>query len=299
MAERQNGDYIDQVVPRRIRIIKLGGSAITNKQQFETLNSVNLESFLCELKQILDEDKAMSSDSPTGTILIHGAGSFGHFQAKDYSLAQGRTSSESLPLVGFSKTRESVRKLLALLMEGLLRFEIPAVALSPFPSWITCYGKNIVQSSISEIRELISMGFVVVMHGDVVIDHSQYFTILSGDLIANYLSEQLSPAYVTFLTDVFGVYDRPPTEKDAKLLETIELEQADGIPLCNPIFTCSLQHDVTGGMSGKLDNSIEIARRGIPVFIAKAGSPFSLAACKGIKPTKGTHIYQKRKTKET
>jgi isopentenyl phosphate kinase len=41
-------------------------------------------------------------------------------------------------------------------------------------------------------------------------DETQGCSILSGDLIISHLSEKLKPKYVTFLTDVDGVFNEPP-----------------------------------------------------------------------------------------
>ncbi len=54
-------------------IIKLGGSACTFKQTFETYNHENVQKFSEQLSEICNGD---SSYKP---LAIHGAGSFGHF----------------------------------------------------------------------------------------------------------------------------------------------------------------------------------------------------------------------------
>lgn len=47
--------------------------------------------------------------------------------------------------------------------------------------------------------------------------------------------------------------------------------------------TSALSHDVTGGMLGKLQSGRDIALRGIPVFLTKAGSDEMLQICTGTK----------------
>uniref|UniRef100_A0A2P2K327 Aspartate/glutamate/uridylate kinase domain-containing protein n=1 Tax=Rhizophora mucronata TaxID=61149 RepID=A0A2P2K327_RHIMU len=73
------------------------------------------------------------------------------------------------------------------------------------------------------MAKAIDSGFVPVLHGDAVLDEAQGCTILSGDVIIRHLAAYLKPRYVVFLTDVFGVYDRPPSEPDAILLREIEI----------------------------------------------------------------------------
>merc|ERR1711865_515192 len=55
-------------------VVKIGGSAGTHKSRFETLNKVALEAVADQLK--------VASDSGQRMAVIHGAGSFGHQQAK-------------------------------------------------------------------------------------------------------------------------------------------------------------------------------------------------------------------------
>lgn len=70
-----------------IRIIKLGGAAFTEKSQRETLHD-NFNVLLSSLSSALaisheeKEDNERAEGVSVGTILIHGAGSFGHFDAK-------------------------------------------------------------------------------------------------------------------------------------------------------------------------------------------------------------------------
>ena len=62
-------------------IVKAGGSALTKKSVLETLNADSLE-------RISGSIAALTSRG-FRIVLIHGAGSFGHFQAKTYALSHG------------------------------------------------------------------------------------------------------------------------------------------------------------------------------------------------------------------
>jgi isopentenyl phosphate kinase len=72
-----------------IRIIKMGGAAFTDKSKRETLHD-NFTVLLSALVKALTptreekEDKAEKEreEGSVGTVLIHGAGSFGHHDAK-------------------------------------------------------------------------------------------------------------------------------------------------------------------------------------------------------------------------
>ena len=54
---------------------------------------------------------------------------------------------------------------------------------------------------------------------------------------------------MVFLTNVDGVFDRPPEEGDARLLEEIGV-RADGRLDVNDIRMNRLDHDVTSGLEG-------------------------------------------------
>ncbi|GJM93038.1 hypothetical protein PR202_ga09556 [Eleusine coracana subsp. coracana] len=84
------------------------------------------------------------------------------------------------------------------------------------------------------------------------------------------------------LTDVYGVYDRPPTDPNAVLLREIEVDDNGSWSIVKP---ASLQgnkngveisvaaHDTTGGMETKILEAAMIARLGIDVYITKPKSP--------------------------
>lgn len=64
-----------------MKIIKFGGSAITYKTDFEYINADALQRLCRELATVAGS-----------YVLVHGAGSFGHYQAKQYGVAAGGTS---------------------------------------------------------------------------------------------------------------------------------------------------------------------------------------------------------------
>jgi len=249
----------------RLRIIKLGGAAITEKAQHEVLNESVLESLTNKLHDVY-------VSAPL--ILIHGAGSFGHFEAKKYKVSQGfpeGRNGNSEILKGISLTRQSVTKLNAIVVSYLIKVGIPAVGVSPFGTWRTKTGQ-VVSNNVTEIQKMVEHGLVPVLHGDVVLDDAQGCSILSGDLIAEILSEVLSPQFVVFITDVPGVYDLPPSNQNAKLQSNIIVnEEEKGLHGQHFAETGVVhEHDVTGGMVSKLNSALSIARKNIKVFIVNA-----------------------------
>lgn len=85
-------------------IVKLGGAAVTDKGSFETLNQSALEQSVQQLKILYD--------AGTKFIVVHGAGSFGHFQASLSSVQNGGIENKSVR-DGFAKTRFLLFSMLA------------------------------------------------------------------------------------------------------------------------------------------------------------------------------------------
>lgn len=71
--------------------------------------------------------------------MVHGAGSFGHFEASQYGITKPDTPQQTL-LEGFAKTRRSVTWLNHLVVSALIEAGIPAVGVSPFGMCYSCNG---------------------------------------------------------------------------------------------------------------------------------------------------------------
>ena len=75
-------------------VVKLGGSAVTRKDRFETLNRRVLASTAQQLRA-----------TRGSAVLVHGCGSFGHFQAHEFGIAKG-TAHPTFSWLGFAKARD-------------------------------------------------------------------------------------------------------------------------------------------------------------------------------------------------
>ncbi|PKA65582.1 hypothetical protein AXF42_Ash005916 [Apostasia shenzhenica] len=270
-------------------IVKLGGAAITCKNELERINEESLVAVCHQLRESMAPAKAAGgaakilgmdwsrrpdshivsvSDEFDGRplldvdgsfIIVHGAGSFGHFQASRSRVHKGGLH---LPLVqaGFVATRISIAS-----------------------------------ADVSQIVSALGAGFVPVLHGDAVLDHSQDCTILSGDVIIRHLAKLLRPQYVVFLTDVLGVYDRPPADRNAILVREIVVDEEGNWSIVRPppehltrqaeVEISVASHDTTGGMETKIAEAVAIAKLGIDVYITMAGTEHSLSALRGVITT--------------
>ncbi|CAA7404214.1 unnamed protein product [Spirodela intermedia] len=296
-------------------IVKLGGAAVTCKHEVEKINEEDLGRVSSHLRQAMmgcgPVTEVLGMDWSRGAgaagidsisdfneyaipnleslIIVHGAGSFGHFQASKSGVHKGGLH---VPIVkaGFVATRISVTSLSLAIVRALAREGIPAVGMPPFACGWSTTERNVASADIYQITQTLNAGLVPVLHGDAVLDNQQGCTILSGDVIIRHLTQQLRPEYVVFLTDVLGVYDRPPANPKAVLLREIAVEDDGRWSVVSPLIQQATgegveitvaAHDTTGGMGTKISEAAAIARLGIDVFITKAGTDHSLRALRG------------------
>ncbi|KAJ8024190.1 Isopentenyl phosphate kinase [Holothuria leucospilota] len=256
-------------------IIKLGGSAITKKDEFETVNRSTWPSALSTFRHIKGR-----------YIIVHGAGSFGHFQAKEFGVNEGFPEDRSLiektayVRKGFANTRLSVTKLNHMVVAAFVESGIPAVSVSPFCGWRTRDKTEVTSSDIKTIEHLLQQGFVPVLHGDCVIDETRGCCILSGDTVIEVLAAHFKPKRVVFLTDVDGVFTNPPDKPDAALIPNIQF--SSGGKISTAVSMVTRKQDITGGLEKKLKTAWNILKESngeVKVFICKIASQAAEFAC--------------------
>lgn len=285
--------------PRCHAIIKLGGSAITDKSSVETLRPQELKA-VCESVAGLREQLATAGAPPPGIVLIHGAGSFGHPQAAAAGLSRGGSADANAAAQGFSATRASVTALNLQVVAALRQAGVPAVGLSPCGgAWITHAGSlHAPPPGLGGVEAALAAELVPVLHGDAVFDTQQRFAILSGDTLLRCLAAALRPRYAVFLTDVDGLLDGPPGRQQGTgqpqpaLVPNVRVspngswyvprQHSTGHPDAStsttpPVLTPAA-NDTTGGMAAKLAAAAAVAAGGVPVVIARAGSAAGAAA---------------------
>ncbi|KAJ6324839.1 hypothetical protein OIU76_012019 [Salix suchowensis] len=295
-------------------IVKLGGAAITCKNELEKINEETVDIVSSQLREAMvtgsssrkvlgmdwstrpgkpgiscDADDFEDRNLDTSSfIVVHGAGSFGHFQASKSGVHKGGLN-KPLVKAGFVATRISVTTLNLEIVRALAREGIPSIGLSPFSCGWTTSERNMASADLSMVARAINSEFIPVLHGDAVLDDLQGCTILSGDVIIRHLAAYLKPEYVVFLTDVLGVYDRPPSEPNAVLLREIAVREDGSWSVVKPTLADTntqveitvAAHDTTGGMVTKISEAALIAKLGIDVYIVKAATTHSSRALSG------------------
>lgn len=236
-------------------VIKLGGSVITDK---------SVEG--CFRPKIMQNLAAQIKKAKKQIILVHGAGSFGHILAKEYRLNEGYHNEKQL--IGFSKTQKLVQNLNCLVLDELIKNEIPAVGLSPH-SILTLKDHKIKKIDYDIFDYYLKHGFLPVTYGDVALDEKLGFSICSGDLLVELLTRHFRPEKVVFVLDEDGIYSsNPKIDRQAKLIEKTTIAELEKLTVISDFHA-----DVTGGMSAKINTIKNIAKIGIDTVLVNGNKP--------------------------
>lgn len=229
-----------------MQILKLGGSVITKKHEPMVANQENIE----ELAKIISKVwKAGIKD----IILVHGAGSFGHHLVITYGIEDGVKNDRNR--VGYAYAHTSCTYLSGLLIEALLKNNVPAVSIPPSVVIKQSKGK-IIQFNEAIVLEYLKQGYLPILHGDMVLDTGLGGSVCSGDRIVAYLARKAKR--IVLGTDVDGVI------ADGKLVPEITKKNFRTVI---KHIGCSGAPDVTGGMAGKI-NELKAIKR--PIYIVNA-----------------------------
>jgi len=225
-----------------MHLVKLGGSVLTDKRKVTTLRPGTARRLAREIAAVKEE-----------VVVVHGAGSFGHLKARKHRLDVGYLEDEQLPAV--SEVQRDVRALNLAVVDALRRAGLNPVSLPP--SAIARLDDGALAAlDLDVFRRYLDLGFTPVTFGDVVLDARRWFAICSGDLLMLALAEAFRPSTAVFVADVDGVYTADPKRaRSAKLLREIGPKNVSSIDTSG-----SDAHDVTGGLAGKLERMIAVAK---------------------------------------
>ncbi|MDO5846093.1 MAG: isopentenyl phosphate kinase [Methanocorpusculum sp.] len=244
-----------------LTIVKLGGSVITDKSRPGVIREENLAALAAVLA---------AADTPL--IIVHGAGSLGHPEAKAYGIADGVTRTNAR---GVYETHAAVSRLNEAVVSALRNAGVEAVSLHPFACSLTEHGR-LVFCGEEQIRCLAAAGIVPVLHGDVAMDTKKGGCIISGDQIVPYLAEVLGISRVGIVTETGGVLG------NGVIVPEISRKNAASFDLGAAETT-----DVTGGMRGKIEEMLLLADKGI---VSAIFAPEYLSGFLAGKPVRGTLV---------
>ena len=235
-------------------LIKIGGSLITDKAKPFILRKKALEVIAEEVKKARKE---------TGKLLVlgHGGGSFPHVPAKKYKTHLGVLGKKSYQ--GIAEVQDAAARLNRIVVAKLLEKDLPAFSINPS----SCYlmeDDRLKACFFEVIKKLLAFEMLPVLYGDVLLDTKRGCMIISTERALGYLGEYLLKQgfrveKVIHCGQTNGVYD-----EDGK---TIELINSANFERYKKALGGSGGVDVTGGMIHKVEESLKLAKKGIPGLI--------------------------------
>ena len=219
-------------------LLKLGGSVITDKNADCVINYDQISRIASVISQV----------SLGGIIIIHGAGSCGHPEAKRYRLDEGAVAGET---DGIYITHRAVSRLNDAVVATFRKGGIAAAGIHPFHTAVADRGR-LLSFECRHLEKMLMLRMVPVIHGDVVMDLSHGACIVSGDQLVRYLAVALDIQRVGLATDVPGVLD------GGQVMPVITRNMAPALQIGSSMHT-----DVTGGMRGKMNELLSLAEAGI------------------------------------
>ena len=240
-------------------IVKLGGGLITDKSEYKQVRLDRVDAVSAVIRELRNCGHSV--------IIVHGAGSFGHLEARKWRLSEGFDSeiSEEQELA-VTRVRSDMDDLNEYVIESLRSYGVESEVLPP-RYWATGIGVDFQGDLGSFSRDPTEP--VPITFGDVVAtqDHTR-FGILSGDHIMVRLGNEIPDvsACIFLLGDADGLMDRPPGESGATLLTTWSVDE-DFSDSHNPNV------DVTGGIMLKAQCASLIARNVEHVWLLNGTIP--------------------------
>ena len=233
-------------------LLKLGGSAITRKEEPETVDEEALETAAADIGNARDADEVEDF------VLVHGAGSFGHYRAAQHDLSRTDGTHDAAAI---TEVHNSMTALTEIVVGTLQEYGIEAVPVRPL-SLAHRHEDGTLGLPSEGIEAMLAEEFVPVLHGDVIVNAGKGGTILSGDEIIVPLARSLSADRVGLCSTVPGVLD-----DDGEVVPEIHTyDEVAGV------LGESAATDVTGGMAGKVRALLDLA---VPAHIF---DPSGLAA---------------------
>ena len=224
-------------------LIKLGGSVITDKSQYKKFNKEQASRLCWEI-----------AESERMSIVVHGAGSYGHVLAKRYAIQDGLVDYGQVAPAAM--VHHDAMELGLLLTSELMAAGIPAASVPPGSCFVMEDGRIVVTDD-EAIRRLAHMGIMPVTFGDVVMDRKKGFAIVSGDQMMEVMAGIFNPDRVVFVSDIDGLFDsNPKTNPDAKLIPVVTPELLGTVSAEDDVA------DVTGGVRGKMEAMLRMCAPG-------------------------------------
>ena len=263
-------------VNKPLVFIKIGGSLITDKNKPFSLKHKALKTICQEIKKSLSYGKKL--------VVGHGAGSFAHVPAKKYQTHLGIINGESYR--GIAEVADVAAQLNRIVVKALLEEGVNAVAFSPL-TMMVAENFELKEIHSESLEAALKHDLLPVVYGDQIMDTMKGCTIFSTEKVLGYLALHLKERKyqverVIHCGQTNGVYDL-----DGNTIPLINLGNFDKF---RAAVTGSGGTDVTGGMIHKVEETLKLAKQGIPGLIIDGVESGSLSEAVAGRPVAGTRI---------
>lgn len=224
---------------KKLILIKLGGSLITDKAKINVARHKVIENLVKQIKEMVENNNDLS------LIIATGAGGFGHPVAKKYE----NNLEKGLPFI-----KKAVKQINQIVVDSLNREGIKSVSMEP--SKVAKYeSRKMISLSHGSIVSLLEKNIVPVFHADLVNDKKLGTSILSMDRFTVDIAIDLKNSgyaveKVIFCGTTDGVLDN-----NGKTIEKINKENYFKI---KSYFYDNKVADTSGGMRGKVEECLRL-----------------------------------------
>lgn len=240
---------------KKIILIKLGGSLITDKEKPFTAKKKIIENLAYQIAS------AIKKNSEISLIIGNGGGSFPHYPAVKYQMSSGIKNEEQK--YGFCLVQDAASKLNRIIVEALIKAKVNACSVNPSSMIITNNGK-IKYFFIKPIIEMINLGLTPVVYGDIVIDLKIGAKILSTEHLLNQIAIRLKKERFQIVKVIHNGLTKGVLDNRGNIIKKINKNNFKKI---KKMFFSTKGFDVTGGMAHKVIESLQLTRYGIKSLI--------------------------------
>src|SRR3989344_6696183 len=164
---------------KKIILLKLGGSLITDKTKPYTARMKIVRNLAVQIKA------ALRKDSKLQLIIGNGSGSFAHYPAVKYKIRDGIKKEEQK--MGFCEVQNAAANLNRIIVGELLKAGVKAMSINP-SSMIVSQNGTIKKFFIDPLVGLLKLNITPVLYGDIVFDEKQGAKIFSTEQLLGYIA---------------------------------------------------------------------------------------------------------------
>lgn len=258
---------------KKLILIKLGGSVITDKNKPYTAKSEIIRSLTQEIMAAWRRGYRF--------VVSHGSGSFGHTSAAKYGTAEGLKS-----VYGLAVVQQDAVAINRIVNKIFLEEGLPVLSFAP-SSFTLSGNKCLIKIFVEPVIEALKIDALPLVFGDVILDKKLGCCIYSGEKNLDNLIKPLKEAGYSVSKMIHcgstdGVYD-----KNGKTIPTITLKSFKKFA---GVISYSSSTDVTGGMLHKVEECLAATEKGINSLIINGSMKGNLKKAIFGQKVKGTWI---------